>query len=115
MSDLVSGINTGLKIGAWGMIGGTVATGAMFYKARQEAKRRDSWTPYVLALFASPVTMFYGGITGAILKGAPLAEGMECMIKTPYYIMKATVQHGPTVAIEGMKLPYSFTKWLVTK
>lgn len=115
MADAMSSINSGLKIGAWGMIGGTVATGAMFYKARQEAKKRDSWTPYVLAMFASPVTMFYGGITGAILKGAPLAEGVECMVKAPYYLTKATIQYGPKVAIETAKLPFQFAHWLFTK
>ncbi len=115
MSDQPNGISSALKIGAWGMIGGTVATGAMFYKARQEAKKRDSWTPYVLAMFASPVTMFYGGITGAILKGAPLAAGIECMVKAPYYLGKATIQHGPELAIEGVKLPFRFAHWLVTK
>jgi hypothetical protein len=111
---MADSLQTILKVGAWGMIGGTAATGFMWYQAKKQAKKHDSWTPYVLAMFASPVTMFYGGITGAILKGAPVQEGVEVMVKAPYNLAKFTIQHGPQVLVETVKLPFRFANWLIT-
>ena len=103
-----------IKVGAWAMIGGTVATAGTFYYAHTEAKKRNSNWPYVVATVISPVPMFYGALAGGIIKGMPAGQAARHMVGISLKTIKFVDTHGATAALELSKAPFRFAEWLLT-
>jgi hypothetical protein len=108
----ISTTKQGLKVTKSGIIGGLVLTGYMLYKAREEARKSEAWSPYLLAIPAIAPTFACGFAAGVILQTIPSVTVAKFAVKSSFAATKFTVQLGPKALVQGIKTAYSLISWL---